>query len=54
MKKQHVRTEFISQQTYVNISLKKKGTWTLERAETVTKPAGIIPLTFSTGLIKFG
>jgi len=35
MKKQLVRTEFISQQTYVNISPKNKGTWTLERAETV-------------------
>lgn len=54
MKKQLVRTEFISQQTYVNISLKKRGIWTLERAETVTKLVGIVPFTFSTGLIKFG
>jgi len=54
MKKQLVRTKSISQQSYVNISLKKKGTWKLERAETVTKPAGTVPLTFSTSLIKFG
>jgi len=46
MKKQLVKTEFISQQTYVNISLKTKGTWTLERDETVTKPVGnvLLPL----------